>query len=116
MDKYQMGIDGTSDSVIVREPLVKPTKKTKPGLRKPRMYKVYILNDDYTTMEFVEHVFQIIFHKDEIEAKKLTLEVHQKGLALGGVYTHEIAETKLVEVQTMAYREKFPLKATMEPE
>lgn len=88
----------------------------KPGLRTPRMYKVIILNDDYTPMDFVVFIMKAIFNKSHEEAVALTYRVHQKGLAVAGVYSHEIAETKVLEVQRTARANGHPLQATMEQE
>jgi len=83
---------------------------------RPRMYKVILHNDDYTTMEFVVSILMDIFHRSEAEAAQIMLSVHKKGTGLAGVYTREIAETKVTRVTELAAREEFPLKCTMEPE
>lgn len=85
-------------------------------LKYPKKYKVYLLNDDYTTMEFVIDILMGVFHKSYEEAQNIMLEVHQKQRGLCGVYTHEIAETKVMQVITKAKDNGFPLKATMEEE
>jgi len=82
----------------------------------PKKYKVFILNDDYTSMDFVVDTLISIFHKSYEEAEKIMLEVHKKDRGLCGVYTHEIAETKVMQVVTKAKESGFPLKATMEEE
>ncbi|MEJ2414889.1 MAG: ATP-dependent Clp protease adapter ClpS [Sulfurimonas sp.] len=85
-------------------------------LKYPKKYKVYLLNDDYTTMDFVIDVLMSIFHKTYEQAQDIMLEVHKKERGLCGVYTHEIAETKVMQVTTKAKENGFPLKATMEEE
>ncbi|MDQ7045714.1 MAG: ATP-dependent Clp protease adaptor ClpS [Sulfurimonas sp.] len=82
----------------------------------PKKYKVFILNDDYTAMEFVVSILKSIFHKSMHEAENIMLEVHKKDRGLCGVYTHEIAETKVMQVMRQAKESGFPLKATMEEE
>lgn len=84
--------------------------------KEPSLYRVILLNDDYTTMEFVIHVLETVFHKSPVEATQIMLNVHKKGAGLCGVYTREIAETKVVAVHDMAVKNKFPLKCTMEME
>ncbi len=82
----------------------------------PPKYKVYLLNDDYTSMDFVIDILMSIFHKSYEEAEKIMLEVHKKDRGLCGVYTYEIAETKVMQVIKKAKDNGFPLKATMEEE
>jgi len=82
----------------------------------PKKYKVFILNDDYTSMDFVIDVLISFFHKSYEEAEKIMLEIHKKDRGLCGVYTHEIAETKVMQVIKKAQESGFPLKATMEEE
>jgi ATP-dependent Clp protease adaptor protein ClpS len=86
------------------------------SLKYPKKYKVLILNDDYTSMEFVIDVLMSIFHKSYQEAEAIMLEVHKNGSGLCGIYTHEIAETKIAQVHKSARDNGFPLKATMEQE
>lgn len=83
-------------------------------LRRPRLYKVLLHNDDYTTMEFVVEVLIHVFHKSREESTRIMLNVHRKGIGLCGVYTYEIAETKVSIVETLARERGFPLKCTME--
>jgi ATP-dependent Clp protease adaptor protein ClpS len=90
--------------------------KEKISLQYPKKYKVYLLNDDYTTMEFVIDILITIFHKSYKEAEDIMLEVHKNGRGLCGVYSHEIAETKVIQVIRNAKENGFPLKATMEEE
>ncbi len=82
----------------------------------PKKYKVFILNDDYTSMDFVVDVLMSIFHKSYEQAEQIMLEVHKKTKGLCGVYTHEIAQTKVMQVITKAKDSGFPLKAIMEEE
>lgn len=81
-----------------------------------KKYKVYLLNDDYTSMEFVIDVLMSIFHKNYEQAQSIMLEVHKQERGLCGVYSHEIAETKVMEVIKKAQDNSFPLKAMMEEE
>lgn len=80
----------------------------------PSMYKVFLHNDDYTTMEFVVHVLMTTFNKGIEDATAIMLKVHQEGSGLCGVYTYEVAETKVDAVQHLAREEEFPLICTME--
>lgn len=86
------------------------------SLKYPKKYKVLILNDDYTSMEFVIDVLMSIFHKSYQEAEAVMLEVHKKEKGVCGVYTHEIAETKVMQVHKRARDSGFPLRAEMEEE
>jgi ATP-dependent Clp protease adaptor protein ClpS len=91
-------------------------EKTKQKLQKPRMFKVLMHNDDYTSREFVVEVLMTIFHRDEVEATRIMLHVHNNGVGIAGVYTREIAETKIATVHQLAKKYDFPLMLTMEPE
>lgn len=84
-------------------------------LNEPDWYQVVLYNDDYTTMEFVVYILEHVFHKSEPEATRIMLQVHQQGLGVCGVYTYEVAETKVALVEKLAFKEGFPLKCTMEP-
>lgn len=86
------------------------------SLKYPKKYKVLILNDDYTSMEFVIDVLMSIFHKSYQEAEAIMLEVHEKDKGVCGVYTYEIAETKVMQVHKRARDSGFPLRAEMEEE
>ncbi|MBS2024718.1 MAG: ATP-dependent Clp protease adaptor ClpS [Deltaproteobacteria bacterium] len=97
-----------SDTGVVTE------KKSR--TQKPAMWRVILHNDDFTTMEFVIEVLVTVFHKDEAEAHHLMLQVHQTGACLAGVYTREVAETKVDTVERMARAAEYPFLATMEPE
>ncbi len=85
-------------------------------LKKPPLYKVLLHNDDYTSMEFVVFILQNVFHKSETTAYRIMMAVHQQGLGVAGVYTYEIAETKIAQVTHMAQEQQFPLLCTMEEE
>ncbi|MGD9969192.1 MAG: ATP-dependent Clp protease adaptor ClpS [Sulfuricurvum sp.] len=80
----------------------------------PKQYKVYLLNDDYTSMDFVVNILIRVFRKNFEEAHAIMMEVHQKGQGLCGVYPYEIAETKVHQVRTLARESGFPLKAILE--
>jgi ATP-dependent Clp protease adaptor protein ClpS len=90
--------------------------ETKPKTKRPPLYKVLILNDDFTPMEFVVLVLQRFFSMTDAQAYDLMLVVHQKGVAVVGVYSHEIAETKVAQVMDYAQRHQHPLQCTMEKE
>jgi len=83
-------------------------------LQEPPRYKVLLLNDNYSTMEFVVEVLIKVFHKSIIESEKIMLDVHRNGKGVCGIYSHEIAHMKVYEVKTMARNSGFPLLATME--
>ena len=89
--------------------------KTRPKTQKPALYKVLLLNDDFTPMEFVVHVLELFFNKSGEDAYTIMLHVHQKGVGVCGVYTFEVAETKVETVKQLARREGFPLQCVMEP-
>ncbi len=82
--------------------------------KRPPMYKVLLLNDDYTTMEFVVYVLETVFNKEPEEAHQLMLQIHQQGSGLCGIYNKEIAETKVQMVLQLARKEGFPLQCIME--
>ncbi len=90
--------------------------KTRPKPQKPSMYKVLLLNDDYTPMEFVVHVLESIFQKNRQEATDIMLHVHRRGVGVCGVYTFEVAETKVAQVMDFARANEQPLQCTMEKE
>lgn len=85
-------------------------------VEKIRPYKVVLHNDDYTTMEFVVHVLMKFFHKTETEATHIMLSVHHKGHGVAGLYTKDVAETKVAQVQDYAKDSGMPLRLTAEPE
>ncbi len=85
-------------------------------LKKPSLYHVFLLNDDYTTMDFVVSVLEKVFHKSAVEATQVMLHVHRSGKGLAGTYTRDIAETKISTVHALAREYEFPLKCSMEKE
>lgn len=85
-------------------------------LAKPRLWKVLLHNDDYTTRDFVVEILQQVFRKSEAEAVTIMLHVHQKGVGVAGVYPYDVAETKVETVRALARKREFPLLCTMEPE
>jgi len=84
------------------------------SLMEPRQYKVLLLNDDYTSMDFVVEILMNIFHKSYQQAEAIMLEIHRKEKGLCGVYTYEVAETKIMQVRKLAREQGYPLKAVME--
>ena len=90
--------------------------RSKPKLKPPVMWRVILHNDDYTTQDFVVWVLETVFRMPEGEAVRVMLNVHQQGKGLAGVYPHEVAETKVAQVKTLAEQKEFPLLCTMEPE
>ncbi len=95
---------------------LKLATKTQVRTKKPSMYRVLILNDDYTPMEFVVLVLERYFHKNREQATRIMLHVHQKGVGVCGVFTYEVAETKVAGVMDLARRNEHPLQCTMEKE
>jgi len=85
-------------------------------LERPRLWRVLLHNDDYTTQEFVVAVLETVFRKPRAEAFAIMLAVHQSGVGLAGVYTHDVAETKMTRTQRLAEEQEFPLLVTIEPE
>lgn len=90
--------------------------KTRVQTKKPSMYRVLILNDDYTPMEFVVLILERFFNKSREQATRIMLHVHQKGVGVCGVFTYEVAETKVAQVMDLARRNEHPLQCTMEKE
>ena len=101
------GTGGPSTSVIT---------KVKPKTKRPNLYRVLILNDDYTPMEFVVHVLERFFQKNREEATRIMLHVHRRGVGVCGVYTYEVAETKVTQVMDLARQNQHPLQCTIEKE
>ncbi len=99
------GTGGPATGVITR---------TQPKTKKPSMYKVILLNDDYTPMEFVVHILERFFRKGHEEATKIMLHVHQRGVGVAGIYPYEIAETKVTQVIDLARNHQHPLQCTLE--
>ena len=88
--------------------------KTRPKTKRPSLYKVLLLNDDYTPMEFVVHVLEKFFQKDVEAATKIMLHVHHHGIGECGIFTYEIAETKVTQVMDFARKHQHPLQCVME--
>ncbi|GAN59651.1 ATP-dependent Clp protease adapter ClpS [Acetobacter cibinongensis] len=103
----ESGDDGSDSGVVV---------KARPKTRKPSMYKVLMLNDDYTPMEFVVHVLERFFSKNRDEATSIMLNVHKRGVGVCGVFTYEVAETKVTQVMDLARQNQHPLQCTIEKE
>lgn len=104
-DKDRLADDGAG---VVTE------RRTERKLKKPQMYKVLLHNDDYTTMEFVVYVLQSIFHRSEGDAVQIMLHVHRNGVGVAGVYTREVAETRVQQVETLAKQNEYPLRCSLE--
>ena len=90
--------------------------ETKRTVQRPKLFKVLLHNDHYTTMEFVVDVLMIVFGKSEQEAFEIMLNVHRQGIGIAGVYAYAVAETKIAKVHSMAKDEGYPLRCSMEPE
>jgi ATP-dependent Clp protease adaptor protein ClpS len=88
--------------------------KTKPQTKRPSLYRVLLLNDDYTPMEFVVIVLERYFHKDHETAERIMLDVHQHGVGECGIYTYELAETKVMQVMDFSRKHQHPLQCVME--
>ena len=99
-----------SDGGTVVERRTRPETRTK----KPPMYKVILLNDDYTPMEFVVHVLERFFNKDHETAHRIMMHVHQHGIGECGIFTYEVAETKVTQVMDFARKHQHPLQCIME--
>jgi ATP-dependent Clp protease adaptor protein ClpS len=104
-DIRKHGEEGPGTGVVV---------KAKPKTKKPSMYKVLMLNDDYTPMEFVVHILERFFNKSRQEATRIMLHVHRRGVGICGVYTYEVAETKVTQVMDFARQHQHPLQCTLE--
>ncbi len=90
--------------------------KSRTELKEPSLYRVLLLNDHYTTMDFVVEVIRTVFHKTAAEATKIMLDVHRKGRGVVGLYPYDIAKTKVIKVEKLAQDAEFPLECTMEEE
>ena len=88
--------------------------KTRPQTKRPNMYRVLLLNDDYTPMEFVVHVLERFFNKDRESATRIMLHVHQNGIGECGIFTYEVAETKVTQVMDFSRKHQHPLQCVME--
>ena len=105
-DKDKQGSDGHDSGVAVQE--------SRPEVKEPARFKVILLNDDFTPMDFVINVLQLFFRMDEESATRVMLHVHTKGKGVCGVYTRDIAETKVAQVNRYARENQHPLLCTME--
>lgn len=105
-DRKRKGEPGSPGTAVIT--------KTKPQTKRPNMYRVLILNDDYTPMEFVVHVLERFFNKDHESATRIMLHVHNHGIGECGVYTYEVAETKVTQVMDFARKHQHPLQCVME--
>lgn len=103
-DQDQEGLNPREDTLV----------KVRAKPKKPNMYKVILLNDDYTPMDFVTHILQKFFNKTADEATDIMLQVHRRGVGVCGIYTYEIAETKVTQVMDYARSNEQPLQCTME--
>jgi len=104
-DKKRTGDRGPGTAVIT---------KTKTQTKRPNLYRVLILNDDYTPMEFVVHILERFFNKDREAATRIMLHVHHHGIGECGVFTYEVAETKVTQVMDFARKHQHPLQCVME--
>lgn len=95
---------------------VRTESRSEQKVERPRMWRVLLHNDDYTTQDFVVWVLETVFRKPRAEAFTIMLSVHRSGLGVAGVYTHDVAETKLQTTKNLAEQHEFPLLVTMEPE
>ena len=91
-------------------------ERTRHETKKPELFKVLLLNDDYTTMEFVVEILESVFHKQPAEAYRIMMAVHTQGKGLCGVYPHEVAETKVTQVMDFSRQHGHPLQCTLEKE
>lgn len=90
--------------------------RTEKKVAKPKLYRVLLHNDNYTTRDFVVAVLREVFHRSESEAVQIMLHVHNNGIGVAGVYTYDVAATKIRTVESLARQEGFPLRLSMEPE
>jgi len=104
--KKRRGTDGSTNAAVIT--------KTKPQTKRPNLYRVLLLNDDYTPMEFVVHVLERFFNKDRDAATQIMMHVHNNGIGECGVFTYEVAETKVTQVMDFARKHQHPLQCVME--
>jgi ATP-dependent Clp protease adaptor protein ClpS len=105
-----MATDPSDDTGVVTE------TRRESKVKRPRMYRVLLHNDDYTTREFVVYVLTKVFHRSEAEAVRIMLHVHHNGVGVAGLYTREVAEMKVRTTETLARQHEYPLRLSMEPE
>ena len=109
-----MKLEEQNNNINLDEPQKGVLLNTKPKTKKPSLYKVILLNDDYTPMEFVIYIIEKLFNKNHEEATRIMLHVHQNGLGICGIYTYEVAETKSKAVINLAKSNQHPLQCTIE--
>lgn len=90
--------------------------RTDKKLERPRLYRVLLHNDDYTTRDFVVWILQVVFHRSEVESVQIMLHVHNNGVGVAGVYPYDVAQAKVEKVLELAEQHEFPLLSTLEPE
>ncbi len=115
-NKYKIDIMSSENENGGNDAGVSLLTRTRPKAKKPSLYKVLLLNDDYTPMEFVVYILQRFFNKGAEDAARIMLHVHQNGVGICGVYTFEVAETKVTQVMDSARQHDHPLQCTMEKE
>ena len=109
-----MKLEEQNNNINLDDPQRGVLLNTKPKTKKPSLYKVILLNDDYTPMEFVIYIIEKLFNKNHEEATRIMLHVHQNGLGICGIYTYEVAETKSKAVIDLAKSNQHPLQCTIE--
>ena len=109
-----MKLEEQNNNINLDDPQRGVLLNTKPKTKKPSLYKVILLNDDYTPMEFVIYIIEKLFNKNHEEATRIMLHVHQNGLGICGIYTYEVAETKSKAVINLAKSNQHPLQCTIE--
>ncbi len=98
------------------EASVVTSTRTDKKLERPRLYRVLLHNDDYTTRDFVVWILQVVFHRSEVESVQIMLHVHNNGVGVAGVYPYDVAQAKVEQVLELAEQHEFPLLSTLEPE
>lgn len=104
-----------SDKSVTRRDGELALEEARPRIKRPPLYHVVLLNDDYTPMEFVVHILECFFSKDRPTATRIMLDVHTRGRGVAGIYAHDIAETKVAQVNSYARENRHPLLCTLEP-
>ena len=102
------GPDRQSDEAVVTR------TKTRKKVERPKLYRVLLHNDDYTTREFVVWILRMVFQRSESEAVQIMLHVHNHGVGVAGVYPYQIAETRVMQVESLARQNEYPLRCTLE--
>ncbi len=114
MAKHSLQAENGQDEKKGGDPGTVVINKTRPKTKRPSLYRVILLNDDYTPMEFVIHVLRRVFQHSQDEATRIMLHVHNHGVGECGVYTYEVAETKVTHVMDLARKHQHPLQCVME--